>query len=511
MAARRLISGLLCLLLGGLCLGPASAEEQPGHPKARDDIFPLSAVRPGLRGNGLTVKAGTRIERFEVEVVDVINNYLPKQDLILVRCLGEAFADHQIAQGMSGSPVYFDGKIAGALSYTWAWAKHALAGVTPIEEMLAEGQRPLEGRATGMDPPTSLKRASASGSEMRPIGTPISVAGFSPAGRTRLQEGLGSMGFHVSGGVAAGAPGGAAKWVNLDAPMEPGSALVADLVRGDYSISALGTCTFVDGDKVYGFGHPFNSLGETVIPMSVGYVYTIVASREIAFKLGGSIRPVGAIVQDRPSGVVGVLGMDARMVPVSLDFTNAVTNRKESFRFEVAPNRIFFARMVMACIRESFARAETTLGSNTKKFRMTVKIKGMEPWSYEDVIAGFDGGFQRQMIGLLDRPLNHPTQRPEFESFDLDVVVEHRDRRAFIRTLTASADEVRPGQEVTLKVGLEKKDGGERIAETVTVRIPHDAPAGNYTLAVMGGDNVPADVASPSDIADYPKLYDAWF
>ncbi len=508
MSAKRLILGLL---LAALVVAPATAKEQPAKAEPRSDVFPLADVRPGLKGYGLTVKAGTKIERFEVEVIDIMRNHLPKQDLILVRCLGPEFADHQIAQGMSGSPIYFEGRCAGALSYTYAWAKHPIGGVTPIEEMLALGERKLEGRATGMAPPTPLKRASSSGSRLRPIGTPVSVSGLSDANRQWLQDELAPLGFHVGGGMSVGGPGSAAKWVNLDAPMAPGAALVCDLVRGDYNISSIGTCTFVDGDKIYGFGHPFQSLGETVIPMSVGYVYTIIASREIAFKMGGSIRPIGAIVQDRPAGIMGIKGQAARMVPVTMTFRNAVTKREEKFAFDVAPNTIFFTRMVIACMRDAFTRAETTLGPNTKRYKMTVKIKGMDPWSYEDVMGGFDGGFQRQLVGLLDRPLNHNTLRPEFESFDIDVEVEHRDRRAYVRHVTASADEVRPGEEVTLTIGLERKDGGERFTETLRVTIPHDAPTGNYTLAAMSGDNVPADVASPVDIADLPRLYDAWF
>ncbi len=510
---------LLTALLG---LAPASADEQRADDKSAApagkpaEIFPLSSVRPGMKGHGLTVKQGTKIERFDVEVLDIMRNHLVKQDVILVKCLGEAFADHQIAQGMSGSPIYFDGKIAGALSYTWSGAKHAIGGVTPIETMLAEGDRKLEGSATGMLPATPLKRA-ASGtgggaSDLRPIGTPIAVGGFSLASRRALERELQPLGFTVcGGGVAAGKPAKGAAWVNLDAPMQPGSALVVDLLRGDYSAAALGTCTHVDGKKVFGFGHDFNLLGETLLPMSVGYVYTVLASRTMSFKLGSSIRQVGAIVQDRPSGITGHLGTPARMVPITARFRNAVTKREETFQFEVTPNRRFFSQLTIFALKESFARAEATLGPNTKRYTMTVKIKGMEPWSYDDVIGGFDGGFQRQLIGLLDRPLNHMTQRVEFESFHLDVEVEHRDRRAYVMSLTASTEEVRPGERVTLRAGLERKDGGERFERELDVRIPHDAPEGNYVITLVGGDFVPADVPTPKDIADYPKLYAGFF
>jgi hypothetical protein len=237
----------------------------------------------------------------------------------------------------------------------------------------------------------------------------------------------------------------------------------------------------------------------------------VVASRQIAFKVGGTLRQVGAIIQDRPSGIVGILGREAPMVPVTVRFSNAVTKRVEDFAFEVTPNPIFFTEMTIAGVQEAFRRAETTLGRNTKRYRMTVKIRGMEPWAYEDVIAGFDGGFQRQFIGLLDRPLNHRYQRPVFESFELDVEVEHRDRRADVRSVTASADEVRPGEAVQLRVGLETRDGGERVERILEARIPHDAPAGDYVIVVLGGDYVPAEAATPNDIADLPAFYDAFY
>ena len=141
------------LFLALLALGPATrsgrAEDAPGAEPApatpSDDarFLPLEAIKPGMRGYGMTVRHGTALERFEVEVIDIARNWLTKQDLILVRCLGDEFADHQIAQGMSGSPIWFDGKLAGALSYTFAWAKHAVGGVTPIHTMLAEGRRPV--------------------------------------------------------------------------------------------------------------------------------------------------------------------------------------------------------------------------------------------------------------------------------------------------------------------------------------------------------------------------------
>jgi hypothetical protein len=465
-------------------------------------FFPISSVRPGMRGYGLTVKSGTRIERFDVEVVDVMRNFLAKQDMILVRCLGDEFADHRIAQGMSGSPVYFEDKPAGAIAYAWGFQKHALAGVTPIEAMVAEGDRPPENRPSGAEPPTSFRRdtpASSLGIEgLRPIGTPLCVSGLSAGPREALARAMEPHGLLVRAGGSdtGGRPG---PWADLDAPLEPGSTIMVELLRGDTTAAALGTCTWVDGDKVYGFGHPFDSLGETVLPMCTGYVYTVVSSASFSFKMGTTLRQVGAVVQDRQPCIHGVIGREAPMLPFDVRFENKATGRAEDFHFEVTTNRVYLQQLMLIALSEGFARAETTFGVNTKSYAMAVKIKGMdEPWTYQDVIAGFDAGLQRVLIGLVDRVMIHPNQRAEFEWVKLAVEIEHRDRRVGIEAVTASADEVRPGQEVDLRVRLRHREGGGSSIETVRVRIPDDAPSGAYPIQVMAGDNVSAGWPSPS-------------
>ena len=502
------------LFLALLVLGPATrsgrAEDAPGAEPApatpSDDarFLPLEAIKPGMRGYGMTVRHGTALERFEVEVIDIARNWLTKQDLILVRCLGDEFADHQIAQGMSGSPIWFDGKLAGALSYTFAWAKHAVGGVTPIHTMLAEGRRPEEGRPSGALPATPLHapESDPASTPFRPIGTPLALGGFSDAGRAQVAREMKALGFHV---VAA--PGGGAAQGALDAPVVPGAAITVDILRGDFSASAMGTITAVDGDKVYAFGHSFETLGETLFPASVGYVYTVIASREISFKLGGPLQEIGALVQDRPSCIVVDRTRKAPMVPVHVVFRNPVTKREEHFNFEVTPNTIYFQQMLQSALREAFTKAEGGIGPNTKRVRMTVKLKGMDPWTYEDSVAGFDGGYQRMLMHLVDRPLTHPRQRPEFERFDLEVEVEHTDRRAWIRSVVSSRDEVHPGETVQLTVQLEPQELGPLRTERLEIVVPDDAPEGNYVIMVLGGDNAPTDAPTPRDIRDLPALY----
>lgn len=468
---------------------------------------------------------GTRVETFEVEVIDVIRNYLAKQDVILVRCRGERVERTGVAEGMSGSPVFIDGRIVGALAYTWSWVKEPIGGVTPIAAMLAEGEREAEGRASGAEPATPIRTlppepalrgaagaALGDAGDLVPIRTPVCVGGFSPGSRARLAEVLSPLGLDVraaGGGAAAPAPGG---FQNLDAPLVPGATLIVDLLRGDFAAAVVGTLTYVDGDRIHAFGHPFQTQGETLWPLSVGYVYTVVPSRNISFKIGASVRPVGALVQDRPSGIVGRIGGVAPMVPFHVTMRNEVTTRSETFDFEVTTNTALFQRLLLMALGEAFDRAEATLGANTKRYRLAVKLKGVaEDWVYEDTIVAFDSGLSRILIGLVDRVMIHPTQRAEFERVDLDVTIEHVDRRALIESVAASRDEARPGDEVDLLVRLRRKEGGALETERLPVRVPADAPAGNLEIQVTGGDSAPADVAEPVDIADIPKLYAAFY
>ncbi len=510
-------SVLALLVLAGV--GPAGAGEDPPEaaPSRHDSIFPLRDIRPGLKGEVVTVLSATKTTRFPVEVIDVIHHYLAKEDVILVRCLGDDLARLGVAQGMSGSPMYIDGRVVGALSYTWAWSKEPLAGITPIETMLAEADRPLEGRASGAEPPTPLRQRppvpiGADAKELVPIATPLAIGGFTAKGRAEIAAAMEPYGFDphtVSGGLVAGAPGG---WANLDAPLVPGSALVVDLIRGDLNVAAVGTCTWIEGDKILAFGHPFIGMGETLFPMSVGYVYTVVPSVEISFKLGASIRDVGALIQDRDAGIIGVRGKTAPMVPFDVDISNAVTGRKESFHVEITANRSFFQRMMFIALRDMMSRSEGTLGANSKRYTIQVKLAGVEkPWSYEDTIAGFDTGLSRILMGLVDRVMIHPTERAEFEWVKLSVEIENVDRRCTIEAASASRESVHPGDEVEVLARLRRRENGGIFYERVKLRIPTDAPAGGLPVLVTGGDMVPAEVANPVDVQDIPKLYAAFY
>jgi len=306
--------------------------------------MPLSQIRKGMRGYGVTVFEGTTLKKFDVEVVGVLNNIGPSQNLILIKVDAPEVQRAGVIAGMSGSPVYIDGKVIGALAYAWQFAKEPIAGVTPIDEMLkmAEvGSRAssivaatprmsgaellksiIEGKTgdafekmVGSIAGGGASQASAM-SGAKPIAVPLSLSSFAPDTVARFGKYIDAMGF-----VAV--PSGATSTSTTVKPsaskqFAPGDAIGAVLLRGDFYVAATGTVTYVDGDRVYAFGHPFLDMGEVKFPMAKSEIVGVMPSLATSFKFANGGEVVGAFRQDRSSGIMGQLGDSADMIPVDV-------------------------------------------------------------------------------------------------------------------------------------------------------------------------------------------------
>src|SRR5579883_3055694 len=293
----------------------AATAARPSTERAPRTI-PLTEIKPGMTGYGLTVFQGTRPERFAVKVIGILHNFLPQQDIILIESDDERLKHSGIVAGMSGSPIYLIGpdgdRLAGALAYGWHFAKDPIAGVTPIGSMLAELERPLRGRehtpvaeaandARFRERTTpNLVAASApdpSSPSLVPAAVPLSLSGFAAPAFEELTKWLAP--YHVTPLAA----GGAAP-AHADGPtrFEPGSSISVDLIRGDMSATATGTVTWVDGDKVLAFGHPMFNLGEIYLPISTAEVHTVLSAVSSSFKIASPLRELGTLVQDRQPG-----------------------------------------------------------------------------------------------------------------------------------------------------------------------------------------------------------------
>src|SRR5262245_11664182 len=335
----RVVAGTLAFLvmLGGV---PGQAGEP--DPKSYWDV---SQIRPGMKGMGRTVMVGTKLEEFGAEVLGVMRGVSPGRDMVLCRLTGCNLEHAGIIQGMSGSPIYVQGRLLGAVAFAWEFAKDPIAGVTPFQQMVeyvrsndrrfaaesnAAGKH-ADARATGWNgsalidglindeaAPERFGPTPASGGAlagMRPIATPLAATGFSPRALALLETQLKPFGM-------APMAGGAASKQTIkeegDKPLVPGAPLSIAMVTGDFDLSGIGTVTHVEGDRVYGFGHPMMGLGACEFPMMTGYIHTVYPRASVSMKMGSPLKTVGVLDTDVSTGIAGHLGRKPDMLPMSV-------------------------------------------------------------------------------------------------------------------------------------------------------------------------------------------------
>jgi SpoIVB peptidase S55 len=472
-------------------------------------IMPLSDIRPGMVGQALTVFQGTKPEPFKVRVVSVMRNFLPKQDVILIRAEDPRVEFSGIVAGMSGSPVYIDGKLVGAIAYAWSFAKEPLGGVTPIESMLAERRRPrraenesyVERLRGGAGTPDALAR----GLGLPPLGpagavgeprllrasVPLSVSGFTPRAVAELADELrptGLVPLQAGGGRRPGPPAAG--------HVEPGSAIGVELVRGDMSTVATGTVTYVNGNDVLAFGHPLFGIGEVYLPLVDAEIHAFLPSLSQSFKMSSPLNEVGTLVQDRPACIVGDLEARATMIPVDVRVTGPGVEPR-LFHAEVARNRRLTAMLASTVIGNAIADAEPDVTDMIVTVTSKLGVKGFTPLETRDQIFSSEGisghalGASRGLRAMGDLLFN-PFEPVVLDRMDVDVRVEFRRDVAEIVALALPTDDVHAGDTVGLRVTLRPYAGAEYI-ETVPVIIPRAVAGQTVKLEVATGSSVRPD------------------
>jgi SpoIVB peptidase S55 len=338
--------------------------------------FPLKDIRPGMHATGRTVFSGARIEEFQVEILGVLENIGPKESLILARLSGGPLANTGVLQGMSGSPVYLDGKLVGAVAMAFPFAKEPIAGIRPIEDMLrvsnASSEPMHHARASldNADLTAALSRpqeALAGDMRMVDIATPVSFGGFTKAAIEHFAPQLRTLGLEPRQGVSGG--GRVAARMGDPAALEPGAMISVQLMTGDMSIGADGTVTHIDHGKIYAFGHRFLSVGPTELPFARSEVLTLLPNLSSSFKISAPKEWMGTISQDRNTAIAGEMGRRARMAPISIALAHG-GHKIEGYEMQMVNNR-FLAPFLMqiaarprtACTGRSSFRA-TSLRSS---------------------------------------------------------------------------------------------------------------------------------------------------
>jgi len=472
---------LFLAILAGIPLAAA--------PQESNEILPLSQVREGMQGYAYTVFAGDQVEKFDLVVVGVMPNFLgPKQSIILVELKGPKVEHTGVVAGMSGSPVYLDGKLAGALSLKLGiFTKEALAGVTPIEDILHPPEQNT-GTAAGtgqfaLPNPAVAQGGLPSGAALQPIETPLVFSGFQPSALQPFATQLQSYGFVAAqGGTAAARPD--------DRKLAAGDMAGMVLVQGDASINSACTVTAVRGDNVYLCGHPFLNFGDVQMPMARSRVVTTLSSELASTKIvnmGGSI---GTITGDHLTAVTGKLGAPPAMIPLDLTFATGSAERKLHFEVVNHPKLtpLLVALTTFNGVNQNYLYGEGT----TLHLTGEIRLKGHVPVQIENTVAPTDTMAPDSLpIALVvqnvfGRLFTNNFEIPSVEHITLRVESLPGRQSFTVDSAWLEKGEAAPGETLNVRVLLRPYRGAARIEET-TVHVP-DQMARGTTLRVLVSD-----------------------
>lgn len=460
--------------------------------------LPPADLHPGQHAVVRTVFAGDSIETFDAVILGVMDGGRSDGKIILARATSERVVASGVAQGMSGSPVYVDGKLVGALSSGWPFSKEPIFGITPIGEMLDVLDRPdapagdAAGGPSGVDDPAARSYRGLAWSDDSsaapapratgiarpvPLKLPLAAGGLHPAAFGPVRDLFDASGFTVT-------PGGRVSG-GRERPFVPGSPVAVDLLRGDLNFSAIGTVTYVDGDRVLIFGHPFFQAGPVRLPLSTAHIVTILPSVNTSFKLGMAGVTVGTATQDRRAAVAGRLGAGPRLLPFTVRVEQE--GHPQDFRFEAIEDRMLLPQLVNAAAMNCVMEAGGGTPMQTVEWSLTLHRKG-RVFTTSDVVAGEQP--LAEATGVLTGPLRF-LYGNSFEPFSLDSLsitlrVSPGRKQWTVRSATLLTNAVRPGGVALVRADLERWRG-EKRSLVLRVAVPEELPDGRYPLAIGGG------------------------
>ncbi len=488
----------------GLCAqsaqpaGSVNLAHLPPNPPAVTKFFPLSQIHRGLQGVAYTVFQGTNPEPMGVEILGVLHNAIgPHQDMILARLEGPKPDYTGVVAGMSGSPVYIDGALVGAISYRIGmFSKEPIAGITPIQQMLGVESQPAGpveevAEAPSLLPASAAVAAPASAAPlMQPIETPLIFSGFSPQALQFWKE-------HAPAGLmpVEGIGGSESNDVQ-PGPLRPGDAVSAVLVRGDLDIAATCTVTYVDPHRMLACGHPITQFGPVSMPMTRAEVVATLPSEYDAFKIINTTQTIGSITEDRQSAIMGVFGKPARMIPVTLHVTSdgvapGQEAQHETLHFQVIDQPQITPMAVMVAVYQGLMQENAYSALTSYRLQGTVRLGGYPSVKLDSLVAPTDALPANLLTALqlgmsFDRLYTNASRRTPIESVDLEVAAIPRRLTAQIESAQASRVEVHAGDTITVDATLLPWHGEPRNVR-VPVALPANLPPGPVRLLVSDG------------------------
>ena len=451
-------------------------------------FFPLSQVKAGQRATGKTVFSGYKIEEFQVEILGVLENLGPKQSLILARLSGGPLETTGVLQGMSGSPVYIDGKLVGAVAMAFPFSKEPIAGIRPIQEMLsvdtAPASRPADLAAAAWRR-GEAKNSSPAEERLVDIATPVSFGGFTRSTLDYFAPQLRALGLEPRQALSGG---GRPEAAGADTSVEPGSMISVQLVAGDLSMGADGTVTHVDGNRIYAFGHRLLSAGEVRMPFAKSEVLALLPNVNTSFKISSARQWVGTITQDRGTALAGQLGMRPAMMPLKISVTSG--GRKFKYDVEVVYERFLTPFLTQVAIYSAIDATERGVGAATLRVQGQIDFQGKsEPVKIDNSYSAEFGAPAIASMGAT-LPLMYAMQSGikdlKIRGVSLAIDSIEGKNQCQIDRVYPARGTYRPGETAEVFVALAREDGAE-IVRKVEYRIPIGAPAGALYFTVADG------------------------
>lgn len=534
------------VFLAALVSALAAVAATVGIAQSGPRTIPVSEIRPGMRGYGLSVLTGTEPERFDVEVIDVLHNFRPDQDLILVRTPHPLLNRARAVGGMSGSPVYLDGRLAGAYAYGWPYGTDPVIGVTPIANMLAELNRPLRpssfpgaelfptsgaargtggaarrpapaGPRTAALPPADadafasvradvarLARANTGGPVgLAPAQTPLMLGGFTDGVARMLSRELAGLGLDPvqTGGAGRPARDPGARYID-------GGSIGVQLVRGDMATTGIGTVTHVGGNRVVAFGHPMVNGGESGLPTTTARVLHVLVSDQRSFKIAEAVTPLGALVHDRQSAIVIDTRIAAATIPMRVRLHGVEGAPRSEWNMEVAYHRALSPMLAYSSLLNALQASAADATDVVFRARTQVRLEGHPPIEFEE--RGYmDAGpaeagalAQMRMFAVMMAAFDNPFGPVRVSGIEVDLEVDYRRDVLQIVAATTTQEEVEPGALVPVYLQI-RRWGEPDTTRVVHVRIPRHVAGETLQITIAPGPTQTREHGRPTDLAEY--------
>ena len=488
-------------------------------------ILPVEDLRPGMKGVAHTVFSGSASEEFGVEIIGVLPSFNgPRQSLIIGKLSGANVAKTGVFAGMSGSPVYVDNRLVGAIAYSFPFSKEPICGITPIEQMIdifeagspkiVRRPRPVsfaQLARTDWKPALPKQEVSSGplmagvsagsplapfiGQQIQRIATPVVFSGISQESLSLFSNELTSRGLLPVAGVGGGAAITPLAAFN-EKTLATGASVSVQLVRGDLSIAASGTVTSRDGERIYAFGHPFLSLGGSDMPMAESSVVTVIPNTYNSFKLAVPGPMVGTISQDRATGIYGKLGRAPKMIPIKINLHTS-RNQNQQFAFEVVNDEFLTPLLMMITVFNTINAQERAMGQATLSLRGSIAVEGQKPIELERRFAAQNATTlaATSIASPVAELLSSGFENVALKGINLEIWASEETNVASLERLSLDRTEVASGETVEVQAYV-RTDAGRQFVQRIPVQIPADAASGPLMITV--GDGASLQEASAS-------------